>query len=222
LFQKKVQDDDLSLHIVRKTNTKNESNLECNYLPCNKPYPKKEALPFKHPQTFHGCEIANQKDLIWISSNMEPVTLVSTEQNQLSWGEFNSVITNCVQKVNVATIAPLLRESPTNYSTFYTVIMRAKAITDIIMGPGYKTIISFDLQLYDMAMKLWFNNPTVKSNFFFRPGELHTVFWALQSLGKYISGSGLDQAWIEAGEFLTNKFFCIGSFHPNSTIFFLI
>ena len=36
-----------------------------------------------------------------------------------------------------------------------------------------------------------------KKQFLFRPGELHVVFWALAALGKYVEGSGIDQAWVE-------------------------
>jgi len=50
-----------------------------------------------------------------------------------------------------------------------------------------------------MAMKLWMEREDIQRQFLFRPGELHIVFWALAALGKYVEGSGIDQAWIEAG-----------------------
>ena len=50
-----------------------------------------------------------------------------------------------------------------------------------------------------MAMKLWVEREDIRKQFLFRPGELHVVFWALAALGKYIEGSRIDQAWVEAG-----------------------
>ena len=48
-------------------------------------------------------------------------------------------------------------------------------------------------------MQLWEADENIHEQFIFRPGELHVVFWALAALGKYIEGSGIDQAWVEAG-----------------------
>lgn len=61
------------------------------------------------------------------------------------------------------------------------------------------TVVSLDLQLYDMAMKLWMEHEDIKKKFLFRPGELPIVFWAMAALGQYVEGSGIDQAWVEAG-----------------------
>jgi hypothetical protein len=167
---------------------------------CEKPYPKKEAMPYVYNHTNDQSQTASQKDSIWIATNLELPEETTSSQNTLTWGAFNSLITKRSQQTNVGTVAPLLRDPPSGYSTFFTTIMRAKSINDNIMGPGHKTIMSFDLQLYDMAMRLWMVDPFIKNNFLFRPGELHTTFWALQSIGRYIAGSGLDQAWIEAGK----------------------
>jgi len=67
------------------------------------------------------------------------------------------------------------------------------------MGSESITVMTLDMQLYDLAMKLWVERENIRNHFLFRPGELHIVFWALSALGKYIEGSGIDQAWVEAG-----------------------
>jgi len=67
------------------------------------------------------------------------------------------------------------------------------------MGSESITVVTLDMQLYDLAMKLWVEREDIRNHFLFRPGELHIVFWALSALGKYIEGSGIDQAWVEAG-----------------------
>ena len=58
---------------------------------------------------------------------------------------------------------------------------------------------TLDLQLYDMAMQLCIEHEDIRKQFLFRPGELHIVLWALASLGNYVEGNGIDQAWVEAG-----------------------
>ena len=72
--------------------------------------------------------------------------------------------------------------------------MRAHDITTHVMGSESITVITLDLQLYDMAMKLWVEREDIRKQFLFRTGELHVGFWALAALGKYIEGSGIDLA----------------------------
>ena len=99
----------------------------------------------------------------------------------------------------MALIPPLLHLPPTEYDILYTGLMRAHDITTHVMGRESITVMTLDLQLYDMAMKLWVEREDIRKQFLFRPGELHVVFWALAALGKYVEGSGIDQAWVEAG-----------------------
>ena len=66
------------------------------------------------------------------------------------------------------------------------------------LSNGSKTVISFDLQLYAKAFRLQVK-PDIRDNYVFRIGELHVVFTSLKVLGKLINGSGLDQAFEEAG-----------------------
>ena len=61
------------------------------------------------------------------------------------------------------------------------------------------TVVSFDMQLYDTAMRLWEVNEEIRNNYIFLPGKLHVTFRALAALEKYIEASGIDQAWIEGG-----------------------
>jgi hypothetical protein len=202
LFQQKSDNPKEILHFDRDiSNCKVNSKLTCNYLERAKPDPKKYSSHYQHPQTNLEMEKARKIDLLWATNNIKLSEDTNSEEKQTSmtWGAFNSLFTNKVNQVNVGTIAPLLRDSPTEYPVFYSMIMRAKSINDMIMGQNFKTVMSFDLQLYDMAMKLWCSDEDIKSKFLFRPGELHTSFWSLQSLGRYIAGSGLDQAWIETG-----------------------
>ena len=77
--------------------------------------------------------------------------------------------------------------------------MRIHNIASRVMGPGKKVVVTLDLQLYNMAMRLWIERADIRDKFLFRLGELHVALWALTALGKYVEGSGIDQAWIEEG-----------------------
>ena len=65
---------------------------------------------------------------------------------------------------NVALVPPLLRLPPTAYDVLYTGIMRAHDITTHVMGSESITVITLDLQLYDMAMKLWVERERTSGN----------------------------------------------------------
>ena len=72
-------------------------------------------------------------------------------------------------------------------------------ISENVNRQGELTAVTLDMQLYDIAMKLWCSVENISTSFLFRPGELHVIMWALATIGNYIEGSGIDQAWVEAG-----------------------
>lgn len=113
-------------------------------------------------------------------------------------GAFNYLLSPSGPKTNIALVPPLIRLPPTEYDTLYTGLMRARDIATHATGPDSIAVVTLDLQLYDMAMKLWMEREDIKKQFLFRPGELHIVFWSLAALGKYVGvvltkhGSKLD------------------------------
>ena len=99
---------------------------------------------------------------------------------------------------NVSLVPLLIRSPPTQYDTLYTAFI-IHNIASRVMSPGKEVVVTLDLQLYDMAMRLWIERADIQDKFLFPPGELHVALWDLTTLGKYVKGSGIDQAWIEAG-----------------------
>ena len=79
----------------------------------------------------------------------------------------------------------------------------AEKIKNCIVKDGM-TMISFDLQLYIKAVILQ-QRPDIRRGFVFHMGELHVVFCALNVIGKLIDGSGLDQAFDEAGKWILSE-----------------
>ena len=106
---------------------------------------------------------------------------------------------------------------PTEWDNLYTAIKEADKLRQEIC-PDSKTIISFYLQLYAKAIRLQVRSD-VRDNFVFQMGELHVIFFVLKVLGKMIDGSGLDQAFEEAGKF--DKFFLFLIFQIDCLLYFL-
>ena len=97
----------------------------------------------------------------------------------------------------VAIIAPLFRRPPTDYKTLYTALCLAQDISAYVVGPGHKTVITLDLDLYERALRL--QSATENTNWILRVGELHACFASLHAIAKYVEDSGLDTISIETG-----------------------
>ena len=100
-----------------------------------------------------------------------------------TWSALNSLSSASGPKTNIAFLPPLIRLPPTGYDTLFTGLMRARDIATHAMGPEAITVVTLDLQLYDMAMKLWMEQEDIQKHFLFRPGDLHIVIWTLAALG---------------------------------------
>ena len=94
---------------------------------------------------------------------------------------------------------PLLAAPANEWSTMLTVLKQAQNITTVVLGESHKTVITFDLHLYEKAFKLQQHTARVLDHLVLRLGELHTVMAALRALGTSIEDSGFDDAWVEAG-----------------------
>ena len=100
-------------------------------------------------------------------------------------------------KTNIEVVAPILRTSPTDYATLYTVLCMAQDISSVVVGPEGRTLITLDMDCYQRAVQL---QVSVKNkNWVLRPGLLHFTFAALHALGKAVEGSGLDTVAVETG-----------------------
>ena len=49
---------------------------------------------------------------------------------------------------------PMVAAPTHEWNTMLTILKQAQKITSVVMGEGYKTVITFDLQLYEKAVKL--------------------------------------------------------------------
>ena len=115
-----------------------------------------------------------------------------------TWAAYDSILGKKTPKT-VVMMLPVINGNPTAWGNLCSVFKEAERLRRSVYSDD-KTIISFDIQLYIKTTRLQERND-VKNGFVFRMGELHVVFCALKVIEKLIDGSGLDQAFGEAGNF---------------------
>ena len=74
----------------------------------------------------------------------------------------------------------------------------AQNINAIVVGPGRKTVITLDMQLYEKAKQLEMAKPECKNQWVLHIGEMHTVMAALRAVGSSIEDRGINEAWTAA------------------------
>lgn len=173
-----------------------QTELQPCYVPKNA-QPKFPGFDLDTKPSRNITENAQQSDLAWAVSHS--ITRSQSDQPQIpTWSPYNSKLKSTALPLTTVAMMPLLAAPAHEWSTMLTVLMQAQKITAIVMGENRKTIITFDLQLYEMAVKLQLYKAPEFDHMIFRIGEMHTVMTSLRALGASIEDSGLDDAWVEA------------------------
>ena len=182
------------LHIDRGNNRDETSLFSYNKPICfEPPTGNSQYYNYLHQISTDVIESHRRRDTIW--SLLKSFSVQSGEEIP-TWTAYNSLLTSEKPKTTVQQL-PIIHGSPTAWENLYCAIKETEKLKNRIHCDG-KTIVSFDLQLYAKALRLQVK-PDIRNNYVFRMGELHVVFTALKVLGKVINGSGLDQAFEEAG-----------------------
>ena len=95
---------------------------------------------------------------------------------------------------------PLIDGASTEFSTVYTVLKHARAISNI-MGQE-DTVITFDLAIYVKAKQIQWKIPNKFSDVVIRMGTFHIAFNFLATIGKKFLNSGLEDLLIESGVYV--------------------
>jgi hypothetical protein len=150
----------IPIHIDRSSKSQTlEVAVPCKILPCEKPTPTSQ----KRDCTLNSCKSStepnDEKDMAWIVGcldfNESPIEVKPSSSAPGTWSAFNSLLSPPGCQTNIALVPPLIRLPPTDYDFLFTGLMRARDIATHAMGPEALTVVTLDLQLYDMAMKLW-------------------------------------------------------------------
>jgi len=144
-------------------------------------------------------ELVCQRSILQVSKEPAKSRKTGKEDVLPTWGATNSILKYSegvgIKRTNSSPVAPLFKQSPTDYATLYTALMLTQEIWAVVVGPERRTVITLDLDLYERALKI--QQSTGNGNWFLRAGELHITMAALHALAKYIEGSGLDTVAIE-------------------------
>ena len=136
-------------------------------------------------------------------SVVEPETESSNicaPQKVPSWAAFNLLIHAPNEKSDVTCIhaLPLISAPAQECQTLLTIWKQSQHISSHIVGSEKKIIITLDMDLYKRAIKLQALNVHLQDQYVLLVGECLTVPCSLRTLGSFIEGSGIDDAWVEA------------------------
>ena len=171
-------------------------------LPCHVPANAQPKCPrYCRLETSSSPDITDgavQDDLAW--SVAQSLARSRSENPMIpKWAAYNSKVSSSTLPLTTVAMMPLLAAPANEWSTMLTVLKQAQNITTVVLGESHKTVITFDLRLYEKAFKLQQHTARVLDHLVLRLGELHTVIAALRALGTSIEDSGVDDAWVEAG-----------------------
>ena len=171
-------------------------------LPCHVPSNAQPKCPtygrFDTSPSPDITDAAAQDDLAW---SVGQSLARSCSENPMipTWAAYHSKASSSTLPLTTVTMMPLLAAPAHKWSTMLTVLKQAQNITTVVFGESHKTVITFDLQLYEKAVNLQLPTAPALDHLVFRLGELHTVMAALRAIGSSIEDSGFDEAWVEAG-----------------------
>ncbi len=97
---------------------------------------------------------------------------------------------------------PLIPESPTQYSTVYTVLQVTQRMLATLNQD--KKVITFDEAIYSKAHEIMWQRPNEYSDIISWLGGFHTALAFIATIGKVYDGSGLQDLWIESNVYAGN------------------
>ena len=143
--------------------------LQC-YIPKNA-QPKCSGYTLDTAPSSDVTKKAEQNDLAWSVGN----SIIRSRLEQVkipTWAPYNSQVLSLTHQLTTVSMMPLLAAPAHEWSTMLTVLMQAQKITAVVMGENHKTVITFDLQLYEKALKLQMHKAPDLDHLVFRIAEM--------------------------------------------------
>jgi hypothetical protein len=114
-----------------------------------------------------------------------------------SWTVFNEALSTTDPAITTVGYMPIIQAPAHEYDTLQTVVERCMQVSGHF-DQEY-TVISVDQALYGKLMELKWSNPDYRTKLIPRLGGLHISMNFLKVIGQHMQGSGLADAWVEAG-----------------------
>ena len=130
-----------------------------------------------------------------VTESQSPEVIAS--QSVPGWNAFNAMLYPELPEISMVGYCPLIDGSSTEFSTIYTVLKHAQAISNT-MGQE-DTVITFDLAIYVKAKQIQWRFANEFSDVVIRMGTFHIALNFLAIIGKKYLNSGLEDLLIESG-----------------------
>ena len=140
-------------------------------LPCHVPSNAQPKCPtygrFDTSPSPDITDAAAQDDLAW---SVGQSLARSRSENPMipTWAAYHSKASSSMLPLTTVTMMPSLAAPAHEWSTMLTVLKQAQNITTVVLGESHKTVITFDLQLYEKAVKLQLHTAPALDHLVFR------------------------------------------------------
>ena len=129
--------------------------------------------------------LVNTKKIILLGQSNQEI-LPEEKQSIPSWAAYHSLVCQDTRPITNVYV-PLLVPAPANeWQTLFIALQQAQHTNTQAVGPGRKTVITLDMDLYSRALKLQTLKPDMHKNVILRIGEVHTVLCTMRALGSTI------------------------------------
>ena len=127
-----------------------------------------------------------------------------------TWREYNSLLANDDIRFLTNTLYfPMITAPSSNFSAAFTALKASHSVTEFPNGVYSKTVVTFDLGLYERAVQIVHSNHEMRNKIILRLGALHIVFAHIRAIGHYIDGSGIDNSLKNADLFGSRTVFSV-------------
>ena len=148
-------------------------------------------------------------DSLWVFARLCPEKMFQVDlfrdpkqQTVPGWSAFNALV--CVNKVDESSIGycPLIKASPTEYSTIYTVMLTIqKHMSKLNQN---MSVLTFDEAIYSKAKEIQWKCGDQFDDVILRMGGFHIALNFLGVIGHLYEGSGIEGIFIEADLYGSN------------------
>ena len=148
-------------------------------------------------------------DALWVFARLCPEKMFQVDlfrdpkqQTVPGWSAFNALV--CVNKVDESSIGycPLIKASPTEYSTIYTVMLTIQKHMSKLNQK--MSVLTFDEAIYSKAKEIQWKCGDQFDDVILRMGGFHIALNFLGVIGHLYEGSGIEDIFIEAGLYGSN------------------
>lgn len=134
-----------------------------------------------------------------LSYHLSNINGNSSEKTVPNWKHFNIQLHSEGQPLSVVSFNPILMATPTDPSTIYTLLLRAKE-TNAVLGFEHAPVF-FDMGLLGKALEIVWSRPEELLGVIPLPGGMHLLMCLIASIGNLYGDAGLKQLLHESGVF---------------------